>query len=207
MLRHPNKKVAFLMSPRKILLASAALAVLAAAGFGISFLTGEAKEARMEQAMAKGGYVIYLRHAARQSGPKEPFNAQTPLAAFSDCRMQRNLSVKGRAEAVKIGRAFQAFGVPVGDVYALPLCRTRETAELAFGRVRLETQLYDAGFVGRMLAARPAEGTNTILVDTEDQVYRLAGVALAPGEAAVFKPNDNGGYDYAGLLDQDDLIR
>jgi len=187
--------------------AGAGLALLAGAAFGAPYLVGEVNEAVIERAMVKGGYVIYLRHADRQSGPREPFGAETPLAAFTDCEKQRNLSPAGRGEAVQIGLSFQSFGVPIGDVYALPLCRTRETAHLAFGRAMLNAQLYDAGFVGHMLAANPAEGTNTVLVDTEDQVRRVAGIKLATGEAAIFKPDGKGGFRYKGTLDQDDLIR
>src|SRR5262249_9215144 len=146
----------------------------------------------IERAMTQGGYVIYLRHADRQSGPREFFDAATPLAAFEDCSRQRNLSTGGRAEALRIGRAFQSIGVPIGEVYALPLWRTGDTAQLAFGRATLDATLYDATVVGRMLSQSPAAGTNTVLVDTEDQVRRVAGVVLAPGEAAIFKPDGNG---------------
>jgi hypothetical protein len=195
------------MLSRKVRRLGIGLAMVAGAAGVTPFLVGEAQEALIEHAMTKGGYVIYLRHASRLSGPRETFSAATPLAAFSDCGQQRNLSATGRGEAVRIGQALRSIGVPVGDVYALPLCRTRETAQLAFGRVRLESQLYDPGFVGRMLAQSPAQGTNTVLVDTEDQVRRLAGVTLAPGEAAVFQPDGKGGFRYDGMLDQDDLIR
>jgi hypothetical protein len=195
------------MLSRKMLRHGAALSLAGGVACASPYLLSEAKEALIEHAMTKGGYVIYLRHADRLSGPREPFSAETPLAAFSDCGKQRNLSAAGRGEAVRIGQAFQSIGVPIGDVYALPLCRTRDTAELAFGRVLLETQLYDPDFVGHMLAQRPAAGTNTVLVDTEDQVRRVAGVALAPGEAAIFQPDGLGGFRYNGMLDQDDLIR
>lgn len=195
------------MPSRKNLRRGALLALAAGVAATAPYLMSEIKEARIENAMTKGGYVIYLRHASRNSGMREPFSATTPLADFSDCTIQRNLTIKGRGEAVRIGEAFVSFGVPIGDVYALPLCRTRETAELAFGHARLETQLYDAQFVTRLLAMTPAAGTNTVLVDTEDQVRRLAGVKLAPGEAAIFRPDGKGGFRYDGMLDQDDLIR
>jgi phosphohistidine phosphatase SixA len=196
------------MQARKNLRRGALLTLLVSvAAAGVPYLINEMREASIEQAMTKGGYVIYLRHASRKSGLREPFSAATPLADFADCTVQRNLSPKGRGEAVHIGQAFISFGVPIGDVYALPLCRTRDTAELAFGRARLETQLYDARFVARLLAKTPAPGTNTVLVDTEDQVRRLAGVTLSPGEAAIFSPDGRGGFRYDGMLDQDDLVR
>jgi phosphohistidine phosphatase SixA len=195
------------MPARKTLRRGALLALVAGIAATAPYLISELQEARIEHAMTKGGYVIYLRHASRKSGSREPFSAATPLADFADCTTQRNLSSKGRGEAVHIGEAFMSFGVPIGDVYALPLCRTRDTAQLAFGRARLETQLYDAKFVTRLLAEAPAPGTNTVLVDTEDQVRRVAGVKLAPGEAAIFQPDGKGGFRYDGMLDQDDLIR
>ena len=194
------------MPSPKVLRLGAALVFAAAAG-AAPYLISEAREARIEHAMVRGGYVIYLRHADRLSGPREGFSAATPLVAFADCTRQRNLSTDGRGEAARIGQTFQSFSVPIGDVFALPLCRTRETAELAFGRARLETQLYDPGFVERMLGERPAAGTNTVLVDTEDQMRRVAGVELAPGEAAIFQPDGQGGFRYRGMLDQDDLFR
>ena len=192
---------------RTLFIASLSLALLAGASLGVPALIGEAREARIERAITAGGYVIYLRHADRLSGPKEPFGAATPLAAFFDCTRQRNLTSAGRGEAVEIGRAFRALGVPIGKVFALPLCRTRETAELAFGRAVLGPEFYDSHAVAALLGAAPAQGTNTVLVDTEDQVRRLAGVDLAPGEAAIFEPDGKGGYRYDGMLDRDDLIR
>jgi hypothetical protein len=195
------------MLSRKNLRRGAFLALVAGVAAATPYFISEIQEARMERAMTKGGYVIYLRHASRNSGPREPFSAETPLAAFTDCTIQRNLTVKGRDEAVRIGETFRSLGVPIGDVYALPLCRTRQTAELAFGRAMLKPQLYDIQFVSRLLAAAPAPGTNTVLVDTEDQVRRVAGVGLAPGEAAIFRPDGKGGFRYNGMLERDDLIR
>jgi hypothetical protein len=202
-----DKEVAHRMRSRTTLRLAALLALIVGAGFIIPSLGREVQEAVIEHAMTGGGYVIYLRHASRLSGPQEPFSAETPLAAFSDCGKQRNLTIGGRGEAVRIGHTLETIGVPIGEVYALPLCRTRQTAELAFGRARLEAQLYDPAFVGRLLAKRPAPGTNTVVVDTEDQVRRLAGVELAPGEAAIFKPDGKGGFRYHGRLDRNDLIR
>jgi phosphohistidine phosphatase SixA len=195
------------MLSRKILRRGALLLLAAGTAAVTPYLMGEAQEAAIERDLAKGGYVIYLRHAERKAGPREPFDAATPLAAFTDCEKQRNLTAAGRGEAVRIGQAFQSFSASIGDVYALPLCRTRETAQLAFGRAMLEAKLYDPDFVESLLAESPAPGTNTVLVDTEDQVRRVAGVALAPGEAAIFQPDGKGGFRYDGMLDQDDLIR
>jgi phosphohistidine phosphatase SixA len=50
-----------------------------------------------------------------------------------DCATQRNLTDRGRDHARAIGAAIRALGVPIGSVPASPLCRTMETAILAFG--------------------------------------------------------------------------
>ena len=53
-----------------------------------------------------------------------------------DCSRQRNLTAKGRREARSIGSALRRLDIPVGEAPASPYCRTRQTARLAFGRLR-----------------------------------------------------------------------
>ena len=56
------------------------------------------------------------------------------MTGFEDCAHQRNLTDGGRADARAIGAAIRSLGIPIGEVLASPFCRTRETAELIFGR-------------------------------------------------------------------------
>jgi phosphohistidine phosphatase SixA len=164
----------------------------------------ERQEAATFDALQRGGYVIYLRHADRAAGAKEPFNAESPLEAFSDCTKQRNLTDEGRKNASQIGATFRRMKIPVGRVVALPLCRTRETAQLAFGAAELDPHLYDARFVEKLFAEVPPSG-NLVIVDTEDQVRQIAKINLRTGEAAVFEPLGAGGYRFVGKLDQGDF--
>ncbi len=79
-----------------------------------------------------GGAIIVIRHAA--TDPSEPDDAQVDL---NDCSTQRNLTDEGRADARTIGEAFRELRIPVGTVWTSSYCRTRETAELAFGRAEV----------------------------------------------------------------------
>ena len=82
-------------------------------------------------ALQGGGYVIYFRHAETDFSQTD-----TDTRNLADCSTQRNLIPEGRADARAIGQAFRALRIPVGRVLASKYCRTRQTARLAFGRVR-----------------------------------------------------------------------
>lgn len=58
------------------------------------------------QALQKGGYVIYFRHA------------DTDGPALQDYSKQRTLSQAGRDQAQAIGEAFRALQIPVNSVLA-----------------------------------------------------------------------------------------
>jgi hypothetical protein len=191
----------------KLGVAATACAVLGFAAFqAIPWMLSEREETRTFDLLRQGGYVIYLRHADRYRGPKEPFDANSPLAAFDDCTQQRDLTPKGRQEANRIGETFRDLQIPIGRVLALPLCRTRDTAQLAFGAAELDPHLYDPRYVAQLLGERPSRG-NLVMVDSNYQIRKIAHVILQTGEAAVFQPLADGGYKFIGKLDQGDLIR
>ncbi len=80
-------------------------------------------------ALRSGGYVLYFRHTSTDFGQNDE-----QMTGYEDCARQRNLTEAGRAEARAIGAAIRALRIPIGEVLASPFCRTRETAELMFGR-------------------------------------------------------------------------
>jgi virginiamycin B lyase len=146
--------------------------------------------------LRRGGYVLAFRHAATD------FSMTDETRDFSDCSRQRNLSPKGRRQARAIGNAFRRLRIPVGRVLASPLCRTRATARLAFGRVRPSRSLLSAEFLPgdpaaderqprrlRRLLAQPPGGTaNTVLVTHGFAIDHAVGLSVAEGEAAIFSP-------------------
>lgn len=91
--------------------------------------------ASLRDKLRQGGYVIYVRHGEANVGQDRP--GMRP----EDCTAQRNLSAVGRGQARRFGYALRERGVPVATpVLASPLCRTRESAALAFGPARVRTE-------------------------------------------------------------------
>ena len=150
------------------------------------------------QKLREGGLVVYLRHAATDRSEED-----TDTSNLENCATQRNLTAEGREQARAIGRAFRELDIPVGDVLASEYCRTRETAELAFGSVTLDPDLTgfpnegDPGYQERvrrtreLLRTKPAPGTNTILVAHIKNIEAATGISIEEGELAVFLPRAN----------------
>jgi phosphohistidine phosphatase SixA len=106
-------------------LAIAALAVRMAAIVPDSTeLSGDA----LITALRSGGYTILLRHTQTDWTAKEGQNY-----VVTDRSTQRNLSEQGVLDAKTIGVVMKRYGVPIGEILASPMFRTRETAEYAFG--------------------------------------------------------------------------
>jgi phosphohistidine phosphatase SixA len=149
-------------------------------------------------ALRRGGYVLYFRHAATDMSKND-----AGMTSFDDCPTQRNLVDRGRDDARAIGAAIRALGIPIGKVRASPFCRTVETAELAFGRAEKTAEVRggpvradDAARYAplrKLLAERPAPGTNDVIVSHGNPFYAVAGAPyLAEGEAAVVQPTGDG---------------
>ena len=150
--------------------------------------------------LRQGGYVIFIRHAATEPTQDDP------RPDLADPRTQRNLSDAGRDQARQLGRAIRRLGIPVGTVLASPYARTRETAELAFGRarVRVTRDLLNEAFPGTddedlarrlrgLLTTRPPPGKNTVLVSHGFNLQGATGLSVTEGESAIFSPGDTGG--------------
>ena len=83
--------------------------------------------------LREGGYILYVRHGEAIVGEDQP------NLTFQHCSTQRNLSEVGRRQAVTYGEVLQSLRIPVEyPVLASPFCRTRETAELAFGKENVQ---------------------------------------------------------------------
>lgn len=159
------------------------------------------------EALREGGHVVYLRHAATDRSKEDD-----PVLDLDDCSTQRNLNDDGRDQSRELGEAFRALAIPIDAVYSSEYCRTRETAELAFGSYEDEPGLTgfpeqsDPTFAARVrrteeLLARPPEpGKNTILVAHVKNLEEVAGRSIEEGELAVFEPLGGRRYRYRGQL-------
>ncbi len=140
-----------------------------------------------------GGHVLVIRHATADA----EINRQELLRS---CLLQRNLTEAGRAQAREIGEAVRALRIPIGDVRSSPMCRTRDTARLAFGRVTADRDLVSPGVIGTeadderradallaMVEDLPAAGENTVLVTHTGNIGAALGEdTVAEGEALVY---------------------
>jgi hypothetical protein len=142
-----------------------------------------------------GGYVLYLRHASTDFGQND-----AQMTSYDDCANQRNLTDKGRSEARALGTEIKRLRIPIGPVYASPFCRTRETAQLAFGRYEPTNEArggpantndptrYEP--LRRLLTTKPPPGQNAVIASHGNPFYALLGPPyLAEGEMAVVDPS------------------
>jgi phosphohistidine phosphatase SixA len=169
------------------------LAVLALAGCG-SGDEGprlEPREQALAGALREGGVVLVMRHAKTETATDE-------VEVLGDCAQQRNLSDVGRAQARKLGHDIRALGVPVEEVRTSPMCRAKETADLAFGRSTIDRRLITPGVVGtaedddrrmaalrRMTTAPP--GTATVLVTHTGNIGGAFGESVEEGDVLVVR--------------------
>jgi phosphohistidine phosphatase SixA len=196
--------------PRLRLLA--ALALLAAGcGGGTAAGDGEGDALLAPPALVEelrgGGYVLYLRHTHTNMSHED-----TQKSDVSICEGMRNLTRRGRSDARALGRAMRDLGLPVGEVRASAYCRTRETAELAFGRYLRDETLTgfpdpgDAAHATRvqatraLLARRPPDGRNTVLVAHVKNLEAAAELTIDEGDVAVFEPLGGTSFRYRGRI-------
>jgi phosphohistidine phosphatase SixA len=172
-----------------------ALLVACTASLAIGDDAGTLAGAALRDALLRGGYVLYFRHASTDFGQNDE-----QMSGYEDCARQRNLTERGRGEARAIGTAIRRLGVPIGEVLASPFCRTRETAELIFGRASPDVRVRggpadDAARYAplRTLLATPVgTGTNLVIVSHGNPFRAVVGPPyLADGEAAVIQPLGN----------------
>ena len=160
-------------------------------------------------ALRQGGLIIYFRHTSTDFGQNDD-----QMTGYEDCARQRNLTDAGRAEARAIGTAIRALGIPIGRVLASPFCRTRETAELIFGRATVSNavrggpaQVDDDRYAElRTLLATPVSGGVDLVIVSHGNPYRaiVGGPYLAEGEAAVIEPRGKEGFRVVAQIRKDE---
>jgi phosphohistidine phosphatase SixA len=163
----------------------------------------------LRDALARGGYVLYFRHAATDFGQNDDL-----MTGYEDCVRQRNLTPKGRDDARAIGAAIRRLRIPVDDVLASPFCRTRETAELIFGRASADARVRGGparvddparyAALRTLLSTPVARGSNIAIVSHGNPFNALAGPPyLAEGEVAVVEPLGDGRFRIVGKVRAD----
>lgn len=174
-------------------------------------LTGPA----LVEALRRGGYVIYFRHAATDYSIPESQQGETWWQSC-DPQVVRNLSEAGRDQARAIDEAFRALQIPMDRVLSSEFCRAAETARLAFGEVEVNPDLTGFGTADEvererrvaalqaMLATPPSAGANTILVAHGFNIQAAANVSLPEGGAVIFEPLGQAGFRLIARVSADE---
>jgi Histidine phosphatase superfamily (branch 1) len=168
-------------------------------------LTGAA----LLQTLRGGGLILYFRHTSTDFGQNDD-----AMSGYEDCARQRNLTDRGRDEARRIGDAIKRLDIPIGDVLASPFCRTRETAQLIFGRATVAPAVRGGparpdrddryAELRTLLSTPPRAGTNLAIASHGNPFHAVTDTQyLSEGEAAVIRPLGAQGFRIVARIPKD----
>jgi phosphohistidine phosphatase SixA len=165
--------------------------------------------AALLQALRRGGLILYFRHTSTDFGQNDD-----AMSGYEDCARQRNLTDRGRDEARRIGDAIKRLDIPIGDVLASPFCRTRETAQLIFGRATVASAVRGGparpdsddryAELRKLLSTPPSRGTNLAIASHGNPFHAVTDTQyLSEGEAAVIRPLGALGFRIVARIPKD----
>lgn len=156
-----------------------------------------------------GGFVLYMRHGPTDTSRPD----RVPRVDLNDCSSQRPLSEAGRTLSARVGAAIKKAAIPVGEVLASPMCRTKATAEAAFGRYEVDPYLmYTSNLTAkekepriantrRLLSKPVAPGTNRVIVAHAPNLMDVMGYFPKPEAlVVVFRPLGDLGFEYVATI-------
>lgn len=158
-----------------------------------------------------GGFVLYMRHGNTDNSRPD----RVPQVDLNDCSTQRVLNDEGRRVASHVGEAIRKARLPIGEIFVSPMCRTKETARLAFGdKFTVDQRLmYTSNLTStekkstidgtRELLSRPvASGSNRVVIAHAPNLMDLMGYFVKPeATVAVIRPISGGeGYEYVASI-------
>ena len=191
-------------------------------------LGGTLPDGELLERLKSGGLVIVFRHAKTGPNPDRedavsgevlyPGSDRDRQSAYLACDRQRVLSDKGREEMISVADSMQKIGILIGEVFASPLCRTRETAWLLVGQVVPSDALVgpENDERTRLVRTKPDGAHSRILVSHGGPVAGIFGVSLdragtlkfAPrGHAFVLDVDGSGDIEILARLSPDDWAR
>ena len=156
------------------------------------------------QALQSGGKVVLMQHAKLDDQVGDPFSLDP------SCFIERNLSDEGRQQAQAIGQAFRDHQIKIDNVWASPHCRTKDTAQLAFGQYEIKPELrliralpedqanQNMANIKRLIADYTGDG-NLILVTHRPNIGELIHQRVQPGYVAVIEPLGDGLFDLIAI--------
>jgi phosphohistidine phosphatase SixA len=165
------------------------------------------------KSLRAGGFVLYMRHGNTDNSQPDA----VPKIDLNDCATQRPLNDEGRKVAAQVGQYLRQARIPVTEVIHSPLCRARESAQLAFpgmgDKLRAEQQLMYPGnltseekkpiiAMTRQLVSMPVTaGSNRVLVAHAPNMADLMGYFVKPeATVVVLRPLGDGRFDYVASI-------
>jgi phosphohistidine phosphatase SixA len=163
---------------------------------------------QLVEMIQKGGYTIFFRH--ERTGMTEIIRDRLPYD-FANCDGQRMLSPAGIASSREVGQAFRLLNIPIEQVLSSPICRSKDSAKLAFQEFKVTNQLMvqnqalkrtkdDVAQDLTALVNQPhSPNQNVILIG---HLGNMLPITLLPseGEAIVLKPDGKGGVAVVGRI-------
>jgi phosphohistidine phosphatase SixA len=175
-------------------------------GFCTAADTAGAGEAEAWTALRAGRHVALMRHADAPGGFGDP-----PGFRIDNCATQRNLSAKGRADAVTIGARLRLEGIAVERILSSPWCRCKDTATLlelgpveaepTFGNVVVLSDQRESLTAGARAVIGKWTGSGILVVVTHGaNIQALTGISPASGEIVVVRGGSGVGGEPVGRL-------
>jgi len=169
----------------------------------VAFVSGSAAGAQPDiwHQLRQGGYVLLIRHGAVDNLSR----STSPDADFDGCEGQYNLTDEGLAQVKQLGISLRKRKIPIGDVMASPLCRTRDTARIAFGAFQvsplleplpesdLENRQQRIEAISRLIADHTGR-KNLVLITHQPNIDALTLEVVEPSTIVVVKPDGKGGF-------------
>jgi hypothetical protein len=152
--------------------------------------------------LAKGGYIIYLRHGRTQYDQieRERENRRNGTFDLANCASQRQLSEEGRAEMKVAGEQFRLARLPLDKVWSSRYCRATQSAAFFVDGAEATQGLsgegdfgIDPSIKGRVqafLAQRPAAGKNHFMMAHGGIFWLATGFQIQEGHAVVLDPTN-----------------
>lgn len=158
--------------------------------------------------LQQGGKVVLVRHTAIDKEFASPFTLD------ESCFSERNLNETGKQQAVSIKQAFQKNNVFIEKVISSPYCRTKETAELAFGNYEVEAKLHLTKAIPAEQATIKIEQTrelignyqpsdkaaNLVMVTHRPNILDLTNVNTQPADMVLLQPLGDGLFEVIAHL-------
>ena len=154
------------------------------------------------ETLAKGGYIIYLRHGRTQYDQveRERDNRKNGSFDLAKCETQRQLSDEGRLEMKVAGEQFRLARLPLDQIYSSRYCRAIESAAFFVDGAQATQSLsgegdfgIDPSIKGRVqafLAQRPAAGKNHFMMAHGGIFWLSTGFAIQEGHTVVLDPTN-----------------